>query len=223
MSANPTAGFSIVTYTGTGANATVGHGLGVAPSMIIGKNRSSGTAGWPVYHSSVGNTGALILNLTGATDVNSLYWNNTSPTSSVFSIGTGSSVNTNTQNYVFYCFAAVDGYSAFGKYTGNGSADGPFVFTGFRPRFILVKRTDSAPYDWAMMDTSRDTYNVAYQTLWSNLSNAEYTTTGSTGMATDILSNGFKMRGTNTENNASGGTYVYAAFAENPFRISRAR
>jgi hypothetical protein len=222
VSANTTAGFSIVTYTGTGANATVGHGLGVAPRMIFGKNRTSGTPGWPVYHASVGNTGALILNSTTATDVNSAYWNNTSPTSSVFSIGTGTSVNTSTQNYVMYCFAEVAGYSAFGSYTGNGSADGPFVYTGFRPRFIMIKAS-SAARGWIMFDTARDPYNVSQYRLFANTSDAE--SSGTTANNMDILSNGFKLRlGSNSEpSNENGTTYIYMAFAENPFKYSLAR
>jgi len=219
VSANTTAGFSIVTYTGNGtAGATVGHGLGVAPKMIFGKNRTSGTPGWPVYHASVGNTGALILNSTSATDTSSAYWNNTSPTSSVFSIGTGTSVNTSTQNYVFYCFAEVPGYSAFGSYTGNGSTDGPFVFTGFRPKFVLVKRS-SAAGSWGILDSTRSPENAVNETLYPNLSNAESTATDEC----DFLSNGFKLRSTGSISNDSGATHIYAAFAESPFSLALAR
>jgi hypothetical protein len=222
VSVGATQGFSVVTYTGTGANATVGHGLGVAPKMIFGKNRTSGTPGWPVYHASVGNTGALILNSTSATDTSSTYWNNTSPTSSVFSIGTGTSVNTSTQNYVFYCFAEVAGYSKFGSYTGNGSADGPFVFCGFRPRWVMIKCSSSggAGFEWELVDTSRNTSNVTNLVLYPNLSDAE--ATASTAIL-DITSNGFKLRGSANIINASSATYIFAAFAEVPFKSALGR
>jgi hypothetical protein len=219
VSANTTAGFSVVTYTGTGSLATVGHGLGVAPNMIIIKGRTGTANNWTVYHSAVGNTGALFLNLTNATDTGSAYWNNTSPTSSVFTINTGSGSNTSTYNYVAYCFAAVAGYSAFGSYTGNGSSDGPFVYLGFRPRWIMIKRTDSATGgSWGMWDSSRGTYNVNTPRLTANSPAAE----DSYG-ATDFVSNGFKLRDTDVSWNGSGATYIYAAFAENPFKYANAR
>ena len=216
VSANTTAGFSVVTYTGTGANATVGHGLGVAPRMVIIKSRSVAT-NWIVYHSSVAATAHLVLNLTDAayTDV---AFNNTAPTSSVFSIGpAGYSVNNSAATYVAYCWAPVAGYSAFGSYTGNGSADGPFVYTGFRPRWIMTK-SSSGVENWYVYDTARDTYNYASLGLLPNLSNAE-TSYGQI----DILSNGFKMRGVGSSWNASGATYIYACFAENPLRYANAR
>ena len=216
VSANTTAGFAVVTYTGTGANATVGHGLGVAPSMIIVKSRTSAFY-WRVYHVSLGNTNNVQLNTTNAQETLSTIWNNTSPTSSVFSIGTNGDVNTNTGNYVAYCWAAVPGYSAFGSYTGNGSADGPFVYANMRPRYVLIKRTDSTG-DWYIWDTSRNTYNVVGEELLADTSGA-----GNTATDLDILSNGFKIRTTTAAINASGGTFVYAAFAENPFQNSRAR
>tara|TARA_R110000822_G_scaffold197134_1_gene335071 strand:- start:25 stop:1047 length:1023 start_codon:yes stop_codon:yes gene_type:complete len=214
--ANTTAGFSVVTYTGTGANATVGHGLGVAPSMIIIKNRSS-AVNWIVYHSSLGNTKELVLNSTAAEATNS-DWNNTSPTSTVFSLGVSGSGNGSGNNLVAYCFAAVAGYSAFGSYTGNGSTDGTFVFLGFRPRWVMIKRTDSSGFSWGILDTSRNTYNVANLRLFADLTQAD-----NTQDILDILSNGFKLRTTNTNENASGGTYIYAAFAENPFKYANAR
>ena len=215
VSANTTAGFSVVTYTGTGANATVGHGLGVAPSFIILKSRNN-SDNWYAYHSSIGNTGALNLNLTGATITNSGYWNNTSPTSSVISLGTITSFSSS-WTYVAYCFAAVAGYSAFGSYTGNGSSDGPFTYLGFRPRFVMWKLS-STTGDWQMWDSSRDTYNVVGNLLDANLSNAE----ASGQSAVDFLSNGFKNRSSSV-GNASGQTYIYAAFAENPFKYANAR
>ena len=147
VSANPTAGFSVVTYTGTGSAATVGHGLGVAPSMVIVKWRSSAGGSWATWHSSfvtASNTDYLLLDSNGAKGFagSLLFWNNTIPTSSVFSIGTNAGLNTNTGTYVAYCFADVEGYSKFGSYTGNGSADGPFVYTGFRPAYVMIKRSD---------------------------------------------------------------------------------
>jgi hypothetical protein len=224
VSANTTAGFSVVSYTGTGSAATVGHGLGVAPRMIITKKRS-GAQSWGVGHAGI-NSGSspwnyyLELDLTNGQAASSAAWNNTAPTSSVFSVGTGGDFNSSGANYIAYCFAAVTGYSAFGSYTGNGSTDGPFVFTGFRPRWIMVKRTDSTG-DWPIIDSARNGYNQTNPYLFANLSNAEYTT--SPFYELDILSNGFKFRNTGTSGNASGGTYIYAAFAENPFRYALAR
>jgi len=215
VSANPTAGFSIVTYTGTGSNATVGHGLGVAPSMYIVKRRSN-TGNWYVYHISIGNTNRLRLDETSVSTAESAAWNNTSPTSTVFSIGTSVDVNASTNTYVAYCFAPIAGYSAFGSYTGNANADGPFVFTGFRPRFVMLKRTDSTA-DWLIIDSARNTYNAAGTFLYPNLSNAEDVTD-----RIDFVSNGFKLRTTAGPNN-SGSTWIYAAFAEAPFKYARSR
>ena len=220
VSVGATQGFSVVTYTGTGANATVGHGLGVAPSMIIIKARSLSTEDWAVYHTSIGNTYTLYLDRTLAQDgPNSAWWNNTSPTSSVFSLGGANFNNKLSATYVAYCFSAVAGYSAFGSYTGNGSTDGPFVFTNFRPRWVMIKRTDSAN-DWFIIDTSRNTYNVAGTALYPNSSSSE-TSNGFYDL--DVVSNGFKVKATNAVTNASGGTYIYAAFAESPFKTSLAR
>jgi hypothetical protein len=221
VSANATAGFSVVTYTGTGSNATVGHGLGVAPKMIIVKNRTTagGNGIWRVYHTSLGGTKYINLNETTAATTGSTVWNNTDPTSSVFSVGITGSVNDSGNNYVAYCWAEIAGFSKFGSYTGNGSTDGSFIFTGFRPKFIMVKRTDAVE-GWQMFDTSINTYNSANILLEANLSNAE---ANSSGNAIDILSNGFKQRNTRAATNASGGTYIYMAFAENPFKNSNAR
>jgi len=219
VSVNTTAGFSVVTYTGTGANATVGHGLGVAPSMVIIKNRS-GANGWTTYHAfqnASPASGYVQLNSTAAFTTFSLVFNNTAPTSSVFSVGTDTSTNASTNNYVAYCFAPIAGYSAFGSYTGNGAADGTFTYLGFRPRFVMFKRTDSTG-SWFMEDSSRGTYNVMGPELY-----AESTAAEATSNRLDFLSNGFKMRATNAGDNASGGTYIYAAFAENPFKYALAR
>jgi hypothetical protein len=225
--ANTTSGFSIVTYTGTGANATVGHGLGATPAMIIVKNRDSGAIGGAVYHTSMGATKYLKLfqTTTGndgeATD--NTAWNGSSPTfnTNVFSVGSLNRTNSS-QQMVAYCFAAVAGYSAFGSYTGNGSADGPFVFTGFRPRYILVKRTDSAD-NWAVYDSARDTYNQSSKQLRPDATTAELDPAGSPAVYYDLLSNGFKNRGSNSQCNANGGTYIYMALAESPFKYSLAR
>jgi hypothetical protein len=217
--ANPTAGFSIVSYTGTGSAATIGHGLGAAPAMIIVKNRDAADA-WQVYHQA--NTAApetdyLVLNTTAATADNANRWNDTAPTSSVFSIGNGVEVNTNTEDYIAYVFATVSNYSRISVYTGNGSANGTFVFTGFRPAFIMIKRTNSTS-NWTIIDTKREGYNVDNDPLYPNLNNAE----GTTDLA-DILCNGFKLRSTDASVNASGGTYIFISFAENPFKYSLAR
>jgi hypothetical protein len=217
VSANTTAGFSIVTYTGTGTNgATVGHGLGVAPDMIIVKRRNS-TGQWATYHTSIGNTGALRLNATSATITDVSFWNNTSPTSTVFTIGVDGDVNTNTGTYVAYCFDAVRGYSAFGSYTGNGSADGPFVYLGFRPKYILLKAS-GLNEQWFIYDGARNTYNVLNLELNANNSDAE-----GTFDTLDFVSNGFKIRNTNSLSNQSSATYIYACFAEFPFQFANAR
>ena len=225
VSAGATQGFSVVTFTGnyngSTGTGTVGHGLGVAPKMIIIKNRSQ-AFDWGVGHASIGWTQAGNLNLTNAFG-SSAYFNNTAPTSSVFSVGLSNISNQNGSSIVAYCFAEVAGYSKFGSYTGNGnSSDGPFVFCGFRPRFIMIKRTDSAGNNWVILDTSRDTYNAAGLYLYPNLSAAEDDYRASTGPV-DILSNGFKQRSTLTNVNASGGTYIFMAVAENPFKLSLAR
>jgi hypothetical protein len=217
VSANTTAGFSIVSYTGNGTSgATVGHGLGVAPKMIIRKVRSTIDA-WCVYHSSIGNTGAVFLNNTNATSTGSGYNNNTSPTSTVFSNGNDTMVNSNGATYIAYCFAEVKGFSKFGSYTGNASADGTFVYTGFKPAFIIVKNTTTAGNSWAMFDNKRLGYNVSNLALFPSDSSSE--TSGTSYI--DILSNGFKMRSINDFNNKSGDTYIYMCFAENPFVSSK--
>ena len=221
VSANTTAGFSIATFTGNGTSgATIGHGLGVAPSMAIIKMRSA-VQNWTVYHASLGNTKALSLDLTDAASTTALFWNNTSPTSSLITLGSGNGVNKNTETYVAYCFAPIAGYSAFGSYTGNGSTDGPFVFTGFRPRFVMIKAssTGGAGYDWFIHDTSRDTYNACTLDLEANLSLSE----NQYGAEQDIVSNGFKLRNAGGGTNQSGVTYIYACFAENPFKYANAR
>jgi len=218
VSANVSAGFSVVTYTGTGANATVGHGLGVAPSMLIVKSRSTAATDWKVYNVNVGNTFQGFLNDTAAFQGSSpTLWNSTTPTSTVFSIGTNAGVNQSSATLVAYCFAPVAGYSAFGSYTGNGSTDGPFVYLGFRPRFILIRSTSNLR-EWFLVDTSRNSFNVANSPIRANTSAAEGSDT-----ITDIVSNGFKLRSSDTAFNGSGETYIYMAFAENPFKYANAR
>jgi hypothetical protein len=211
VSVNTTAGFSIVTYTGTGSNATVGHGLGATPAMIIIKNRSAAVS-WPVWHKSFPSN-QLYLNLTNALDTPDI----SSVGASTFAVDTWSGVNGSGNGMVAYCWAEIAGYSAFGKYTGNGSTDGTFVYTGFRPKFILRKRTDTTAY-WVIGDSVRNSYNLTDLALYPNDSLAESSDNGF-----DILSNGFKIRSGGANINASGGTYIYAAFAENPFKYSLAR
>jgi hypothetical protein len=218
VSVNTRSGFSIVTYTTTGSVITVGHGLGVAPSMIIVKARGT-TSDWFTYHSAMGATQGIYLNQTLAAITSANFWNNTAPTSTVFTNGTGV-VASPGNTAVAYCFAEVSGFSKFGSYTGNGSADGPFTYTGFRPSFVMIKRTDSTG-DWCMFDTTRNTYNVVDAQLFADTSQTE-AAIGS-GTYLDILSNGFKNRNTATDKNASGGTYIYMAFASNPFKYSIAR
>jgi len=207
-SANTTAGFSISTYTGTGSNATVGHGLGSVPKMIIVK-RTNATDVWRVYHSSIGATKHLVLNTTAVEATGSNVWNDTAPTSSVFSISTDSAVNASGATYVAYCFTEKTGYSKFGSYTGNGSTDGTFVYTGFKPAWFMQKRTD-ATNGWHIFDIKRDTYNVSGKYLVANQSDAE----ASASSYLDILSNGIKMRRNGADVNASGGSYIYMAFGQ---------
>ena len=158
---------------------------------------------------------------TAAQSNTTTMWNSTAPTASVFSVGTSNGSNESSQNYVAYCFAAIRGFSAFGSYTGNGSTDGPFIYTGFRPRFILTKcsSNSTASTVWTIWDTSRNTYNASVNQLYPNSSDAE----GVDSSGIDILSNGFKPKRNSEYANFSGWTYVYAAFAENPFSIARAR
>jgi hypothetical protein len=210
--------YNELVYVSSGA--TIGHGLGVAPRMIIVKSRSSVT-NWRVGHSSLPSwPNFLQLDGTNAQGSNNVIFNGTAPTSTVFTVGNDSSVNSNGSTYVAYCFAPVTGYSAFGSYTGNGSADGPFVYTGFRPRFVLIKCSSASGTDWLIMDSSRNTYNAMDSRLDPNASNAEIT---NSGFSIDFCSNGVKIRTSNANYNSSSATYIYACFAENPFNIARAR
>jgi hypothetical protein len=209
VSANTTSGFSIVTYTGTGISsgtATVGHGLGEVPSVVILK-RTGGTANWNMYHKSIGNTGSLALNLASATNTQTDFWGDTTPTSSVVTIGPNTDLS---GGNVMYCFAEKKGFSKFGSYTGNGNADGAFVYTGFRPAFIMFKDTSTA-YDWMIFDNKRNGYNPDNDDLEPSNTSAESNTD-----KLDILSNGFKLRKADADANASGDTFIYMAFAEHP-------
>jgi len=217
VSANTTAGFSISTFTTPSSftNATVGHGLGVAPSMLIVRRRTTGD--WITWHQSLGANGYLTLNTTSASASNSGSFNGTSSTT--WTMGSSAWWQASASDWICYAFAEVEGYSKFGSYTGNGSTNGAFVYLGFRPRLILIKRTNSTG-NWQMWELNPvGTYNVVNNLLYANLANAE-TSASATG---DALSNGFKLRQPDNDNNASGGTYIYMAFAENPFKNSLAR
>jgi hypothetical protein len=218
VSVNTTAGFSVVTWTGNGTiGATIGHGLGVAPSMIIVKQRS-GTEGWATYHISLGATKYLNLNQDIAAATSITRWNNTTPSSTVITFYNDDVTNRSGGTYVAYCWAEIAGFSKFGSYIGNGSTNGPFMYLGFRPRFVMIKRTDSAGYDWWIYDTTRDSFNSTYVILRTP------TNTGNAGTAgIDITANGFRQTQTDITMNASGGTYIYMAFAENPFKNANAR
>jgi hypothetical protein len=221
VSVNATAGFSVVTWAGNSTSgATVGHGLGVAPKLLITKSRTNASS-WVVGIGNISGFGVndyLTLSNTDAVSSSSTFYQ--AYGSSTFTVGVSAAneMNKTGNNYVTYAFSAVAGYSAFGKYTGNGSADGPFIFTGFRPRFVMVKRTDTTG-SWAIEDTSRSPYNQMIASLYPDLSNAEVTIYD----FRDYLSNGFKIRTTDTNSNANGGTYIYYAVAENPFKNSLAR
>jgi len=217
VSVNTTAGFSIVSWTGNGSNATVGHGLGVTPKMLILRPRTAtGGSDWAVYHANLTSAQYVIfLNNTIAQTSYPTIFNSTAPTSTVLSVGSG--YNVNAAPMIAYVWAEIAGFSKFGSYTGNGSADGPFSYTGFRPAFVMLKRTDSTS-DWLILDNKRGPYNVNQPALIANGSSAEFTSTYE-----DFLSNGFKFRDAGSGLNVNGGTYIYMAFAENPFKNANAR
>jgi hypothetical protein len=216
VSVNASAGFSVVTYTGTGANATIGHGLGVAPQLVITKCRGAGTTSWAVWHINLTSaTYYLLLDSTAAQAASSTVWNSTAPTSSVFSVGTSTASNFSTM--VAYCWTPIAGFSAFGSYTGNASTDGPFVYTGFRPKFVMIKCFGAAA-SWCILDSSRDVYNPETNALFAESSVAE-----GSGYLVDFLSNGFKVRNTGSGTNSAGTGYIFAAFAENPLKYALAR
>jgi len=213
---SPATTFSIVKYTATGSNATVGHGLGAVPKMIIVKDyKDTGGSNWAVYHHSIGNTEFLELNSNAAKDTSSGLWNNTTPTSSVFTIGTNSRVNNTGNDTIAYCFPEVQGFSKMGSYLGNGNANGPFVYTGFKPAWIMIKRAIGGTDNWVMFDNKRSPFNEVNENLVANASSPT-----NTGIKIDMLSNGFKCKVTEGNTNVNGNTYIYMAFAENPFTSS---
>jgi hypothetical protein len=213
---DPKYGFDIVSYTGLGTAHTVPHNLGVVPEMLVHKNRSN-AENWNIYHRALGATHSLWWSLDWAAVANIVYWNNTEPTSSVFTVGSG--INAEDDEYIVYLFASIPGYSKVFSYTGNGSADGPFVYCGFRPRYILGKNS-SVVQNWFLYDTARSGYNLSDNLLYVDLANVE-TTPGTHGL--DILSNGFKTRGVSQMLNGSGNTITGMAFAEHPFKFANAR
>ena len=220
VSANNTAGFSIVTYTGTGSNATIGHGLGVTPQVFIVKKRNADGTNWRVYHHKLNNGSSpedfnLVLN--GTFDqLDRTDFNDTAPTSTTFAVGTHTSTNNSSDTYVAYCFSEVEGYSKFGKYTGNNNANGTFVYLGFRPALLIIKRLESG-YSWYMIDNKRDPINRVSENLYAN----DDMTTYDYAIG-DLLSNGFKLRNTGSDTNQVD-DHIYLAFAESPFKYSRAR
>ncbi len=211
VSASTVSGLSIVSYTGTGSALTCGHGLGAVPKMIIVKDRDA-SANWNTYHAEVGNDKTIQLNLATAESTTS-SWNSTTPTSSVFSLGAVSAVNTSSNDYIAYCFAEKQGYSKIGQYTGNGNANGPFVYTGFKPAWIFINNKNQAD-DWYMFDNKRSSFNQVQDNLKPNAASAE---ASSTSYALDFLSNGFKLRASTGAVNNNTDKLIYMAFAESPF------
>jgi len=213
---NTDAGFSIIAYTGTGSNGTIAHGLPSTPEMIIFKRRDA-TQVWATWHQGIGDDYKLVLNSTDAKDSDGAFMNSTLPTSSNMTVG-GASVNTNADGgtYICYAFSPVQGYSKFGTYTGNGNANGTFIYTGFKPAVVINKRTDSGG-PWTIFDSARCPNNVNNAKLYPNTADAEVTTTGD---PIDFLTNGYKLRGSGSDCNVSGGSYIFMAFAENPFVTS---
>ena len=221
VQANTTAGFSIVTWTGNATNpSTIGHGLNQKPDVVLLKNRDSSGTNWIMYHSantSAPETDYLILDSTNATTDSANVWSDTEPTSSVFTVGSAGSVNNSGDDFITYCFHSVEGYSKFGSYTGNGNADGPFVYTGFKPALVIAKRTDGSGNDWRIADNKRDPFNIVDGRIKPNSSDAE-----DNADQFDFLSNGFKLRTTAGDlNGTSGHTFIYMAFAEHPFVSSK--
>tara|TARA_Y100000004_G_scaffold42349_1_gene46302 strand:- start:304 stop:1347 length:1044 start_codon:yes stop_codon:yes gene_type:complete len=212
VSANTTSGFSIVTYTGTGSATTVGHGLGIAPAFIIVKCFNTGSTNWQVYSKALDADKFLEFNSTTAELSQGTYnmFNSTRPTSTVFSIGTHNNTNGSGNSYVAYCFAEKTGYSKFGSYIGNGTNDGTFVYTGFKPVFLLIKNKGTTE-NWNIWDNKRDTYNAVESRLYPNTTGTEST---SDSNDFDFLSNGFKVRNNGGNQGASGNTYIYMAFGQ---------
>jgi hypothetical protein len=219
VSANVESGFSVVSFLGTGVNATVGHGLSSIPQMVFIKSRDS-TYNWRSYNETVGNTAAIHLNLSDGPDTDSAYFQNTTPTNQVFSIGTNLHVNKSSDNFIAYCFHSVEGYSKVGSYTGNGSADGTFVYCGFQPKYVLWKRSNTTG-SWGVSDSARSPYNDVDDVLYPDTSGSEYSDTSWSDI--DFVSNGIKIRTNDSFLNASGSTYIFIAFAEHPFKYTTAR
>ena len=217
--ANTTAGFSIVDYTGTGAAGTVAHGLGAVPKVLLVQNRDEGED-WAVYHrnaSAAGNDSYLRLNTTAAPATAGTVWNDTTPTSTVFTVGSNNKTNKDNVKYIAYCFAEIKGFSKFGKYIGNGDNDGTFQFTGFQPAWLMIKRIDSTTNaNWWIHDIKRSVFNVISRTLKADTNAAEV---NSSDQYVDLFSNGFKLRNGNSSQND--GTYIYLAFAHSPFVTSK--
>ena len=219
VSVNQDAGFSIVSYTGNATESTVGHGLNKTPGFIIVKKRN-GAADWPVYHQSLATQEYLVLNLTNAKNTTTVLFYQ-DPTSSVFYIGDASNaINASGGTYIAYCWAEVEGFSKFGSYVGNGDPDGPFVYCGFKPAFVLLKIASPAGQerDWHIYDSARNSTNIVGLNLRPSSSASEYDEPG-----IDFLSNGFKIRGNYVFSNYSGGTYIFTAFAESPFTTANAK
>jgi hypothetical protein len=211
VSASTTSGFSIVKYTGTASNATVGHGLGVKPAMMIAKNLDNGSEDWCVYHKSLGYNNVLKLNSSNAILTATNRWN-AEPDTNVFNVGTAAEANGSGANQIAYVFAEKKGFSKFGSYTGNGNADGTFVYTGFKPAYVLTKRTDGS-YIWSITDGVRNPYNPTSLSLQTEYADAE---SGWSPLEVDFLSNGFKLRTSSAQKNGSGSPFIYMAFAEQP-------
>jgi hypothetical protein len=215
VSVNTTSGFSIVKWDSTGtAGINIGHGLGQKPAMIIAKCLNQSSTSWPVYHQSLGATKYVSLQATTAETTSATRWNNSEPTTITFQTGSSGDIGGSDRTMIAYCFAEKSGYSSMGKYTGNGSTDGTFVYTGFRPAFVMFKST-STTGGWEIHDNKRDTFNPSSKRLFPHLSNAE-----ATEDYVDFVSNGFKFRTTDATGNTSGTSYIYMAFAENPFVTS---
>ena len=211
---NSTAGFSIIQYTGTEANATIGHGLSQTPDFILIKSLETHSPNgyWVVWHKDFAANTFQYFNTNIANDTSTTFFNNTLPTSSVINLGANFNTNMSGDKMICYAWHEVDGYSKFGSYSGNNSTDGPFIYTGFRPAFIMVKKTN-ATASWTMQDTTRDSINPSDKVLQTDLADAEVTGF----LEIDFLSNGFKFRSADNQHNASGGSYIYFAFAEHPF------
>tara|TARA_Y100001963_G_scaffold4899_1_gene6407 strand:- start:722 stop:1762 length:1041 start_codon:yes stop_codon:yes gene_type:complete len=210
VAVNSTSKFSIVKWSGSGATATIGHGLGVVPQCIIVKSLS-GSGSWIVYHESMGATKNLILDASNAAATVSTMWNDTSPTSSVFTVGSNSATNGSGVDLIAYCWADVQGFQKMSRYIGNGSTNGTFVYTGFKPTLVIVKKSSDSDGWWQMEDNTRDPYNPASHALFANVVDAEYT---GSNYYVDYLSNGFKIRSTNAGIGTSGGDYIYLAWGQ---------